>query len=219
MRLKLLRETLNIEDIKLILHAIADTLIEKKDFLTKLDAECGDGDFGVGMYIGFTNVKKSIDEYKDKDVGLLLKKVGQSILTLVGGSSGPLFSTIFSGMGEKAEGKKEIRLQVLAEMLDNALKKVSHLSGAKVGDKTLIDALGPAVRVIVDASEKGLSLEEALKNAAQAAKHGAESTKNLVARKGRARYLGEATLGHQDPGATAIYFIFKSIFDAYKSLK
>ena len=214
-----MKETLNIEDVKVILHTVSDELIKRKDFLTELDAECGDGDFGVGMYIGFTNVKRSIDEYGGKDIGLLLKKAGQSILASVGGASGPLFSTLFNGMGEKAEGKEEINLQLLAEMMKNALNKISRFSGAKVGDKTLIDALVPAVRAMVDASKKGLSLEEALENAAQAAKQGAESTKNLVAKKGKARYLGEATLGYQDPGATAIYLIFKSISDAYKSLK
>jgi len=200
-----------------LLLNVAEEIMRQKDYLTKLDAACGDGDFGVGMYIGFKNAKTSIKHYEEGNIGSLLEKVGYAILSSVGGASGPLFGTIFVEVGKVAKGKSEINLQHLATMFDMALQKVYQLGGTKVGDKTLVDALEPAVNVLKKASNEGLNLMEALKKATEAAEKGAEATKNLVARQGKARYLGEETLGHPDPGAVAIYLIFKAMLSAYQS--
>lgn len=196
---------------KIILQKVADTIVQETDSLTKLDAECGDGDFGIGMNIGFRNAKNSIERYEGKDIGSLLENVGHAILSSVGGASGPIFGTIFIAMGSEVKGKNEIDLQDLSAALGAALEKVQVRGGAKVGDKTLIDALEPAVMVIQNALKEGLTLSEALEKATQAAKIGAESTKDLVAKKGKASYLGDKTIGHQDPGAVLVYHIFRSI--------
>jgi len=211
-------EAIKIEQMRTILLSVSETMIQEKTQLTKLDAECGDGDFGIGMFIGFSKAKKTIDDFEGEQIDLLLKKVGFSILSSVGGASGPLFSTFFIAMAEKAKEKKMIDLESLTEMLENSLNKICLRGGAKVGEKTLVDALEPAVRALKEASREKVTLKEALERATQAAKEGVEHTKTLIAKQGKARYLGDKTIGHRDAGAVAIYLMLKSFFDSYSQL-
>jgi len=196
---------------------LAAVVMEQSDALNKMDAECGDGDFGVGMHIGFKNVQHAVLESKNDDIGCLLKTAGQQILSCVGGASGPLFGTFFIEAGKAVTGNQEIDVADLAGMFENSLQKIRLRGEAKVGDKTLVDALEPAVRALRRAADSGVDLAQASEMAAEAAKTGAESTKNLIAKHGKARYLGEQTLGHEDPGAHVVRLVFETLSNRYKT--
>lgn len=203
--------------IKNFILNLANVVILQKGYLDDLDAACGDGDFGVGMYIGFENVKKAIEQKDEEDLGHIFDEAGHAILSSVGGASGVLFGTLFIEAGKVAGTKREIDLNDLSNMMRASLEKICRRGGSKQGDKTLIDALWPAVESLEDAAKRNLDLTEALLMTANAARRGAESTKDLIAKQGKARYLGEQTLGHVDPGAELIRLIFETLFATYKS--
>jgi len=196
---------------------LANSVMLEKDRLDELDAACGDGDFGVGMYVGFENAKKAVEQVVNGDIGQLLNAAGQAILSSVGGASGALFGTLFMEVGKGASGKAEIDLEDLSKMFGASLEKIRQRGRAKLGDKTLVDALEPAVESLRDAAKRNSDLEEALRMAADAARRGAESTKSLIAKQGKARYLGEQTLGHVDPGAEVIKLIFETFLATCQS--
>ena len=193
--------------------------MQHKDDLNRLDAECGDGDFGVGMYVAFQRVQRAALKSTDKDVGALLKDVGQAILSSAGGASGPLFGTLFIEAGRAAEGRGEIDLASLESMFQRALQGIRQRGGARVGDKTLVDALEPATESLGESAHAGIDLPRALGKAAEAARLGSESTKRLSAKHGKARYLGEQTLGHEDPGAHVIALLFETLVDRLRSVE
>ena len=196
---------------------LANAVMLGKGRLDEFDAACGDGDFGVGMYVGFENAKKAVEQVGNGDVGHLLNAAGQAILSSVGGASGALFGTLFMEAGKVASGKGEIDLEDLSKMFGVSLDKIRQRGGAKLGDKTLVDALEPAVESLRNAARRNLDLEKALRMTADAARRGAESTKGLIAKQGKARYLGEQTLGHVDPGAEVIKLIFETLSATYQS--
>jgi len=200
-------------DMRIFLLRLADTIIQQKDYLNELDAACGDGDLGVGMYIGFRNVRKTVEqeEKDEEDIGALLKATGRSILSSVGGASGALFGTLFMEAGKVTSGKSQIDLKDISIMFWASSERIFQRTGSKLGDKTLIDALEPAARSLREAAQQDLELTQALKMAADAARRGAESTKFLIAKQGKARYLGEQTLGHVDPGAEVTRLIFETL--------
>lgn len=206
-----MEEKINYEKMREILIEVAETIIKHADQLTDLDRACGDGDFGVGMYRGFMNAKNNIQSYQGRDIGELFEKVGLAIMSSVGGASGPVFGTFFNAAGMKLKGKSEVGLKDLAEAFKTSSDMIANLGKVQRGDKTMFDALAPAVEALQSAAASGLSLKEAFKNAAEAAEKGAEATKEMVAKKGKASYLGEKTLGHPDPGAVTISLIFKVI--------
>jgi len=211
-----LEQKLNYVFVKNFLLNLANTVTQEKDYLNKIDAACGDGDFGVGMYLGFKNVQKAIEQQRNEDIGALLNTAGYAILSSVGGASGPLFGTFFIEAGKTASGKSEIDLKDLSAMFEIALEKIRLRGGAKIGDKTLIDALAPAIESLKKAAQQKLDILPALEKAAEAAKEGSESTKELVAKQGKARYLGQQTLGHIDPGAEVIRLFFEKLLTVYK---
>ncbi len=196
---------------------LAGKIMSEKDHLDSLDAACGDGDFGIGMYLGFKNVQETIEEQADNDIGTLLVGTGRAILDSIGGASGPLFGTLFIEMGEKAKGKTGIGLGDLAVMFEAGLEKIRQRGKASAGDKTLVDALEPATGSLADSALREVGMLPALEAAAQAATRGCESTSELVARHGKARYLGEQTLGHIDPGAYVVRIIFETFASTYSS--
>lgn len=202
------------ERMKGILLHVAEVMISNEGYLTDLDRACGDGDFGIGMLRGFTNVKQQIQSYQDDDLGELLIKVGFAIMAVVGGASGAVFGSLFNSAGTKLKGKKEVGLADLAEAFKTSLDMIIKLGGAKPGDKTMVDALAPAVEALLDAAKSGEPLKKAFQKAAEAAEKGAEATKNMIARKGKASYLGEQSLGHPDPGAVGVSLIFKAIAES-----
>lgn len=190
---------------------LASQIIQAKDELNSMDAACGDGDFGTGMYLAFKKVPQAIEKQKEEDIGILLTSVGDVVLSSAGGASGPLFGTLFIEAGKSAIGKSDLSLADLAAMFDQSAQKIRTRGGAKVGDKTLVDALEPAVNSLKESVTADVPLPRAIKKAADAAKTGCESTKRLIAKRGKAKYLGEQTLGFADPGAYAITFVFNSL--------
>jgi len=204
-------EKLNYAHVRNFLLALASRVVQSKDELNDMDAACGDGDFGTGMYLGFKAALNAVEELQSEDIGTLLTAAGQSILSSTGGASGPLFGTFFIEAGRAVKGKNELDLSDLTTMLDMSMQKIQARGGAKVGDKTVIDALEPAVASLRASAESDVAVPLALEKAAEAAKQGFESTKHLIAKHGKARYLGAQTLGHADPGACVIALILETL--------
>jgi dihydroxyacetone kinase-like protein len=189
------------------IRAYAQVIADNKDYLTELDSPIGDADHGANMHRGFRAVLEKLPENEDKDIGKILMGVGMSLLSKVGGAGGPLYSTVFIQMGKSIDGRMEFELADWANALEAATEGVVRLGKASPGDKTMVDALTPAVQALKEATEQGLTLEEGLKKSAKAAEEGMIATIPLVARKGRASYLGERSAGHQDPGATSTFLL------------
>ena len=202
---------------KRFLLALANKIMTEKDHLNKLDAACGDGDFGIGMYLGFKSVQKAVEEQTTEDISALLSRTGSAVLSSVGGASGPVFGTFFAEMGKKAKGKSDIQLGDLATMLEGSLEGICLRGRAKVGDKTLVDALEPAVKSLRESVSHKTELLPALQATVEASKCGCESTADLVAKHGKAKYLGEQAVGHIDPGAYVVQIIFETLLSVYKS--
>lgn len=206
---------LGLDDFTRSIHCISNAIQENKGYLTKLDSFIGDGDHGSTIARGFTKVVEKIRKDKPESISELLKDTGFTLITSMGGASGPLFGTFFTEMSKEAEGKDAIGLRDFYAMISNALAKISRLGGAKPGDKTMVDSLGPAVKSLGVSLDRGQGIERALKNMSMASKRGAASTKDMIAKKGRSRYHGKRSIGYQDAGATTIYLIINAI---YKSI-
>ncbi|WP_437518357.1 dihydroxyacetone kinase subunit DhaL [Sorangium sp. So ce1099] len=214
-------QTLSGDHIAAWLERAADELEREKMFLTELDAPIGDSDHGVNMARGFTAVRGRLDTLDRGDVGALLRDVGTILLSTVGGASGPLYGTLFRDAGQKAAGAAALDLAALTACLEAGLEGVRRRGKAAPGEKTMVDALVPAVAALKAAqsapppagarSDGGASMADALARAAEAARAGAEATVPLIARKGRASYLGERSAGHQDPGATSCWLLLRSL--------
>ena len=185
--------------------AFASTVDENREYLTRLDSAIGDADHGTNMDRGMKAVFAKLDAQEGEDIGALLKTVGMTLVSTVGGAAGPLYGTLFLQMGTATTGKSELQPEDWAAALDGAVSGVQMRGKAEPGDKTMVDALIPARDTFNSALADGASFEDALRRSAQAAQQGMESTVPLVAKKGRASYLGERSAGHQDPGATSTH--------------
>jgi len=194
-----------------LLNAVANVIIREQKVLTELDAAIGDGDFGTSLSSGFSKVKEQLPEIEKTNMGDILKKVGTTLITSVGGVSGPIWGTAFLRAGIKAGGKTELNLSDFSDMMEAGLEGIIARGNANLGDKTLVDSLNPAVKELKRASEENTSLPEALKRAAKAAKKGSDKTVEMIAKKGRASYLGERSKGHRDAGSWAIVLILEEI--------
>ena len=199
-----------------ILKEISIRMDENKAFLSELDAAIGDGDHGLNMSKGFTAVVEKIKDEDKKDIGNILKKTGMILVSNVGGASGPLYGTAFMKAGALAAGKSEITLSDFIEILEVALEGIKMRGKGESGDKTMIDAIAPAIEALKESIHNGDSSLESLKKAKEAAYKGVEYTKGIVARKGRASYLGERSIGHQDAGATSSYIMLETIYETLK---
>lgn len=193
------------------LEASADVLAENRDRLTKLDAALGDADHGINMDRGFKKVQTMLDTTPSGDIASLLKQTGMTLISSVGGASGPLYGTFFMRAGLAVAGRETLETDDLAALFDEGLKGVMERGRARAGDKTMVDALLPAVHMLKEAAAKGLDAAEAVDGASRQALCGAEETMPMTARKGRASYLGERSRGHQDPGATSSYLIIEAL--------
>ena len=198
--------------------AIAGVINEKKTYLTELDAAIGDADHGANMDRGFKAVMNKLPEISDKDIGTIFKTVGMTLISTVGGAGGPLYGTFFLQVGMKTAGKMELSLTDWTDALEAALNGVVMRGKAELGDKTMVDALTPAVAALKQSISESQPIHKALELSAEAAKKGMEGTVPLVARKGRASYLGERSAGHQDPGATSSFLILKTAADTWKDI-
>ncbi|HUV15187.1 MAG TPA: dihydroxyacetone kinase subunit DhaL [Pelolinea sp.] len=189
------------------IKAYSQVIAENKDYLTDLDSAIGDADHGANMHRGFQAVLAKLPVVEDKDIGTILKTVGMALISTVGGAGGPLYGTFFIQASTKLQGKMELTLTDWAAALEAGTIGVVNIGKASVGDKTMIDALNPAVQALNGTAGQELSMTEALKKSAEAAEEGMRGTIPLVARKGRASYLGERSAGHQDPGATSSFLL------------
>jgi dihydroxyacetone kinase-like protein len=195
----------------------ASTIAENKDYLTELDSAIGDADHGTNMNRGMSAVMEKLDGAAGEDVGGLLKTVGMTLVSKVGGAGGPLYGTLFMQMGAATAGKSELSIEDWAKAVDAGLKGVQARGKAEPGDKTMIDALTPAAEALSKAVAEDASLDDALSSATRAAEDGMKATIPLVARKGRASYLGERSAGHQDPGATSSFLLIKTAGETFKN--
>jgi len=189
------------------IKAYSQVITENKDYLTDLDSAIGDADHGANMHRGFQAVLAKLPAVEDKDIGTIFKTVGMTLISTVGGAAGPLYGTLFIQAGTKLSGKMDLTLADWAVALDAGISGVVNLGKANIGDKTMIDALTPAVQALNGTAGQDLSMSEALKKSAQAAEEGMKGTIPLLALKGRASYLGERSIGHQDPGATSSFLL------------
>ena len=199
------------------IKAYAKVVEENRDYLTQLDAAIGDADHGANMHRGFQAVLNKMPEIADKDIGTVFKTVGMTLLSTVGGASGPLYGTFFLQAGMKTAGKMELSAEDWLAVLQGALDGVIMRGKAEVGDKTMVDALTPAVEAFRNATNEKQSMSAALALSAEAARKGMESTIPIVARKGRASYLGERSADHQDPGATSSYLLLKTAAEVWSN--
>jgi len=204
------------DDVLNWIKSYAQAIEENCEMLTDLDREIGDADHGANMRRGFRAVLEKLPSVEDKDIGTILKNVGMTLLSKVGGAAGPLYSTMFTKAGMTIGAKMEMDLNDWAQALEAGTTGIAKLGKALPNDKTMLDALYPALNALSAAMGNGASVGEALQKSADAAHEGMLATIPLVARKGRASYLGERSAGHQDPGATSTYLLIKTAAETWK---
>jgi dihydroxyacetone kinase-like protein len=187
-------------------------LEQNKDYLTDLDAAIGDADHGLNMDRGFKKVMKQLPQVSDQDIGGILKAVSMTLISSVGGASGPLYGSWFLRASSVVSGKQELDEEDMLHLMEAGLDGVIGRGKAQLGDKTMVDVLNPAVDAFGRAVVSGKDMLEAMEQAVNAAEQAMKDTKSMQAKKGRASYLGDRSLGHQDPGATSCYFMLKSLF-------
>ncbi|KXA99546.1 hypothetical protein AKJ41_05270 [candidate division MSBL1 archaeon SCGC-AAA259O05] len=206
-----MKEALTVERFQEMLSYVSEKIQDNKEFLCEIDAAIGDGDHGTSMAKGFRAAEKKLESESYEDIGSVMKSVGSSLMNEIGGATGPLFSTIFLSAGKIAEDEKEANLSLLGKMFEKSLEDVKARGGARPGDKTLVDSLEPAVKALKKTGRNDLGLVEGLKIACEAAQEGMEDTKEMKPKKGRAKYLDDRAIGHQDPGATSIALVFETM--------
>ncbi len=204
-------------DVREAIYAIAAAINDNKEMLTNLDAAIGDADHGINMSRGFDAVKSKLEESPDGDISSVLKKVGMTLISTVGGASGPLYGTAFLRAANAVQGTDMITREKALEMLSAAIKGIKDRGKAEKGEKTMLDALEPAMDAFSQGITEDKSLVDCLEAACKAAEAGAMYTRTIKATKGRASYLGERSIGHQDPGATSSYILLTALTDYYKS--
>lgn len=197
-----------------IILAIAEKIEEHKDYLTELDQPIGDSDHGINLARGFEAVKQKAAAMDGKDIGTILKTVGMTLVSTVGGASGPLYGSAFMKAGMAMAGKTEMGMEDFLTMMDTAVEAVKQRGKAAEEEATMLDAMCPSLRAMKSAWAEGKSASETLAEGVKASWAGAEHTKDLVATKGRASYVGERGLGHQDPGATSYSYMLETISSA-----
>ena len=197
------------------LKEIGDKIMANKDFLTDLDREIGDADHGVNMARGFAAVVEKVPE-DEGDIGAALKKTGMTLLSTVGGTSGPLYGTAYMEAAKVFAGKTAVSPEDFKAALEAAIAGIQKRGKAVKGEKTMLDALMPAYDAFSEKVDAGADLNEALDAACAAAAEGVEYTKTIAATKGRASYLGQRSVGHQDPGATSATLTLETIRDFLK---
>lgn len=195
----------------------ADVLEANKEYLTRLDAAIGDADHGTNMARGFGAVAEALPAMVDQDIGAMLKRTGMVLMSRVGGASGMLYSNFFLKAAVGAAGKDELSDAELAVLLQIGLDGILQRGRAEAGDKTMVDAWLPAVTALQAALAADASLDDAMAACVAGARTGMEATVPMIARKGRASYLGERSAGHQDPGATSTVLLLEALAGALRS--
>ncbi len=196
-----------------ILHGIAAKMEEQKDYLTTLDQPIGDSDHGINLARGFAAVDQKLPSLEGQDVGNVLKAVGMTLVSTVGGASGPLYGSAYMKGGMALVGKTEVGMEDFIAMLKTAIAAVEQRGKAKVEEATMLDAMYPSLHAMEEAIAAGADAKAVLEAGVKASWAGAEHTKDLVATKGRASYVGERGLGHQDPGATSYSYMLEVVYN------
>ncbi|MEI3867639.1 dihydroxyacetone kinase subunit DhaL [Microbacterium sp. CCNWLW134] len=196
------------------LRRAAAALSENADYLTQLDSAIGDADHGTNMNRGFTAITAKLDAGSPADIPALFKTVGMTLISSVGGASGPLYGTLFLEMGKNSPADGEMSAADLEKALRAGVAGIVARGHAEVGDKTMVDALDPAIDALSASVASGASAADAVTAAAEAAQKGSDATEPLVARKGRASYLGERSAGHIDPGSVSATILLRTMSEA-----
>lgn len=199
------------------LERTAAVLAENKAYLTELDSAIGDADHGTNMDRGFRKVIEKLPTFADKDIGNILKSTGMTLISSVGGASGPLYGTFYMRSGMAVAAKEELSDNDLLQLLQAGVEGVLQRGRANIEDKTMYDAWQPALAALETSLANGDDVVTAMETAVAGAEEGMKATIPLQARKGRASYLGERSIGHQDPGATSTYLILNALLDSLKT--
>lgn len=202
-------EYLTLESARSWIKAAACLISENAPMLTQLDTAIGDGDHGENMMRGFTALEKKLETAPPADLAALFKTVGMTLLSTVGGASGPLYGGFFLELAKSCAGKQQLGKDEVGRILANGLADIQRRGRAQLGDKTMVDALSPAVEAYRTSASGDLAT--AMLVVSERAKTAAKATVPLLARKGRASYLGERSIGHQDPGATSTWLLLKAL--------
>ncbi|HWQ78420.1 MAG TPA: dihydroxyacetone kinase subunit DhaL [Anaerovoracaceae bacterium] len=200
-----------------IVYGLIGTIQENKQYLSDIDGAIGDGDHGINMNKGFTLCGQELDR-NPGDLEHCLRVLSKVLIQDIGGSMGPLYGMFFQSMADACKGRETINAGTLGEMLKAGEEGVREIGVAEVGDKTMLDTLVPAVRAFVESNEKGAAFEEALEEMREAAIRGRDSTRNMIARVGRASRLGERSRGVIDAGSASCCLILLSIADSVESM-
>lgn len=202
------------KDTKQLFLDAAEVIIANKKYLTELDAAIGDGDHGINLSRGFKVLQEKLEEKSYKSRKEVFKAAAMTLISNVGGASGPLYGTAFLNISNVIPDKK-LELDDLIEIAEEAAAGIQKRGKAEAGEKTILDTIIPAIESLKKSKLSETALEEALKNCLQAAENGMENTVEMKATKGRASYLGDRSIGHQDPGATSSYLMIKSFIEGY----
>ena len=208
-------ERSSLENVKLVVRTMAQTAVDNEKYFGDLDAVVGDGDFGYSLARGFEKVLLDWDTIEYNDIGTFLKKVSLIITSRIGGTSGPIWGTAFLRASTVAGGKQELEGTDAIAMLRAAIEGIKKRGQTDLGDKTLLDALVPAVDQLELALSSSTDVQTALQQAAEVARERAEATRELLAKRGRAAYSGERSIGTLDAGAVAVAVMFEQLSEAW----
>jgi dihydroxyacetone kinase-like protein len=205
------KSQLRLQEVQEMIVYISNKMIESKDQLTQADKTIGDGDHGIGMARGFETVLKKVKGQEFSSIEQLFKTIGMALLTSIGGAAGAIFGTLFRGAAKNLQDVEILTAKTFSQMLLDGLQAVKDRGKSKPGDKTMVDALEPAA--LESQNYIASPLDQALTEITEAARRGMEKTKDMVATVGKAKTLGERSLGHPDPGSISVYLIFKFMLE------
>ena len=201
------------------IEGVAARIKTNRDYLVQLDSPIGDADHGINMDRGFTTVIEKLPTVADKDIGTILKTVGMTLVSTVGGASGPLYGTAFIRAGMALADRYELTPAEVVAALEAALEGIQARGKAQRGEKTMVDAIGPGIDVLKEAQSSGEDFLAAVRRAVAATEAGMKATIPMLATKGRASYLGQRSIGHQDPGATSSYLMAQVLLETIESIQ
>jgi phosphoenolpyruvate---glycerone phosphotransferase subunit DhaL len=200
------------------IERVAERIKEHREELTRLDSAIGDADHGINLDRGFTAVLGKLPTVADKDIGTILKTAGMTLVSTVGGASGPLYGTAFMRAGMALADRYELTAAEVVAALEAALEGIMARGKAQRGEKTMVDAIAPGIDVLKEAQASGEDFLVALRRSVSAVEAGMKATIPMLATKGRASYLGERSIGHQDPGATSAYYIAQVLLETIEGI-
>lgn len=210
--------SIGVRELTWMIEGAIQKIREQHSFLSQLDSASGDGDHGTTMLRAVKQIEKAMVERPSEDLKSLLNNIAWTLLGIDGGATGPLLGSFFTGMSESIAGKRALDNEDFSAMFEAGVKSLKEQTKAEVGDRSLMDALIPAVAALRAGAQADKDILQMLHAAAAGAAEGALSTRNLKARVGRARHLGERVIGHQDPGATSVSLMFQGFYEGLSKM-